>query len=589
MNTTTLVAYIIAMAIPAFTVYIFVMLDVFGTGKPSTILLCVGWGATGAFLLAWFINNAILDQGIQFDTLTRIAAPIIEEILKALILVYLINHPRFRYIVDGAVYGIAAGIGFALSENLFIYIPDAGEAALGTAISRTLSTALMHATASGIVGISLGRLRRATSRVNLFPITGIILAIALHVVYNNIAQELQGGALLLVAIGIGMGGGILIGVQINQGLADEKRRFESALTEKVGVAEAERKAVQRLGSTSMEEIFEELGDFFGRENIALIRRQLVIQANIGILQNNLNGPASDRLREAWQAEINELRVEFEEIRQKLGRAVTLFMKSVFPSSDDSMQEVLNEELGKFDPTLVHTFDMFMRVSQLAGNFTSEELAAMAERLNKIDIFRHVSLANLENLSRAIKIEMFQDGHVLFNEGEDGNAMYMVEDGCIDIYVKGRTSKLRTFEAGSVVGEFSLLDGEKRSARAVARDSAKVLSLERQVFNMFIQSRPDVVLAMLQYLAEKGRYTTSSVETSVEAMSKIAHGDYAAVTAEHDLIAEPTPGAPVAATEELIVSLDPETISADTARKVSGVFKTAANKLQQRESELIKAS
>ena len=60
----------------------------------------------------------------------------------------------FRYFVDGAVYGIAAGIGFALSENLFIYIPDAGEAALGAAISRTLSTVMMHAATSGIVEIS---------------------------------------------------------------------------------------------------------------------------------------------------------------------------------------------------------------------------------------------------------------------------------------------------------------------------------------------------------------------------------------------------------------------------------------------------
>ncbi|MBN1562328.1 MAG: PrsW family intramembrane metalloprotease [Anaerolineae bacterium] len=585
MTTTTLIAYLIAIAIPAFTVYVFVMLDVFGTGKPSTILLCVGWGATGAFLLAYVINTAILDQGIQFDTLTRIAAPIIEEILKALILIYLINHPRFRYIVDGAVYGIAAGIGFALSENLFIYIPDAGEAALGAAISRTLSTAMMHAAASGMVGISLGRLRRAQSRLNFWPMAGIILAIALHVIYNNVAQELEGGTLLLVAIGIGMGSGILIAVQIGQGLADEKRRFETALTEKVGVAEAERQAVQRLGSGSMEEIFEELGDFFGEENVTLIRRQLVIQANIGILQNNLNSPASDRLRDAWQAEIDELRGEFEEIRKKLGRAVMLFMKSVFPSTDETMQEALNEELGKFDPTLVHTFDMFMRVSELAGDFTPEQLVAMAERLNKMDIFKNVSLANLENLSRAIRIETFADGHMIFDEGDEGNAMYMVENGEIDIYVTGHEAKLRTFEAGSVVGEFSLLDGDKRSARAVASGSTKVLSLERQVFNMFIQSRPDVVLAMLQYLAEKGRYTTNSVETSVESMNKIAVGDYAAVTVEReDMVAEP-----VATTDEVFISLDPEEVSADTARKVSGVFKMAATKLQQRETELAKAS
>lgn len=35
MTTVTLIAYVIAFAVPALTVYVFVVLDVFGTGKPS--------------------------------------------------------------------------------------------------------------------------------------------------------------------------------------------------------------------------------------------------------------------------------------------------------------------------------------------------------------------------------------------------------------------------------------------------------------------------------------------------------------------------------------------------------------------------
>lgn len=586
-----ILAYVIAVAIPAFTVYLFTMIDVFGTGKPSTIIMCLIWGTTGAFGLAFVINTAILEQGIGFDELARIYAPIIEEMLKAAILVYLIFNPRFRYFVDGAVYGVAVGIGFALAENLFIYIPEAGDAAVGTAISRTLSTSLMHASASGMVGIALGRIRRSkTGWLTAWPLAGIVLAITLHVVFNNIVSELQGGVLLLVAIGIGMGSGAIIGWQIVQGLAEEKRRFEGVLTEKVGVAEGERKAVQRLGGEAIEQIFDELSESFGEENISLIRRQLAIQANIGILRNNLNSPSSERLRKAWQAEIDELRAEFEDIRKKLGRAVHLYMQSVFPGTDEAMQELLNEELGQFDPSLVHTFDMFMRVSELAEDFSPEQLAEMAERLNKIDIFKNVSLANLENLSRAIRVETFAADHHLFDEGDDGNAMYMLEEGHIDIYVKDQTgedTKLRTFNPGQVVGEFSLLDGQPRSARAIASIQTKVLSLERQVFMMFIQSRPDVVLAMLQYLAEKARFTTNSVETSVEAMSKIAQGNYAAMveTREHADLVDQVKAAKAKPHTEEHLTLDPEEISAATPEKISGVFARAAEKLQEREIAL----
>jgi RsiW-degrading membrane proteinase PrsW (M82 family)/CRP-like cAMP-binding protein len=589
MSVVTISAYFIAIAVPAFTVYLFVTLDVFGTGKPSTILLCGTWGATGAFGLAWLINNTVMDWGVTYETLTRITAPVVEEVLKSLVLIYLIQHPRFRYIVDGAVYGIAVGIGFALSENLFIYLPGAGDTVLATAISRTLSTSLMHATASGLVGISLGRLRRVTDRQKIvLPVLGIGLAITLHVVYNNLANELEGVTLLLVAVGIGIGGGVVIGWEIVQGLAEEKRRFAETLGLNVGVSTGERKAVQQLGGAAIDQIFSELQAFFGQDNVALVRRLLVIQANVGILQNNLNGPASERLRRAWEDEIAAYRAEMERIRKKLGAAVNLFVQNVFPTDDADMQGAFNEELARFDPTLVHTFDMFMRVSELAETFTPDQLAEMAERLSKIEIFRHVSLANLENLSRAISIQDFEDGQVLFDEGDQGDAMVMLEQGYIDITVKDRTGQakpLRTFQPGDVVGEFSLLDGQPRSARAQARGRdrgrVRVLMLQREVFYRFIQSRPDVVLAMLQYLSDKVRYTTQSVELSVAYMMKIEQGDYSSLLPVS--LVETIPARRALPVLDAAISLEPDEISAETPENVSGVFSRAAALLQKREA------
>ncbi len=577
MSTVALVGYFVALALPALTIYLFVTLDVFGTGRPSTVFLCAGWGALGAFFLAWGFNSAISARGVSYTLLTSAVAPVGEELLKALVLIYLIRSPRFRYIVDGAVYGIAVGLGFALSENLFIYLPQAGDAVLGVALSRALSTSLMHATASGLVGISLGRLRRTdNARRKMFPLIGIGLAILLHATYNNLAAHLEGVPLLFVAMGVGVGGGLVIAWEIVQGLTDEKRRFTETLSHDVDVSEGEREAVQRLGDVGIEHVFRELRDYFGDENIALIRRLLSIQANIGILRNNLQGPASERLRRAWEEEIEAYQEEMEEVRRQLGRSVLLFVQRVFPTNDEALQEVLNEELARFDPTFVHRFDMFMRISGLAETFTPEQLTAMAERLSQIDIFRDVSLANLENLSRAIKVQEFEDGEVLFNAGDEGNAMYLVEEGQIAIYVPsdGDEKLLRTFQPGSVVGEFSLLDGRPRSARAQAVGHVRTLMLERQVFTMFIQSRPLVVLAMLRYLADKVRYTTKSVEAAVEWMTRISRGEYMPMEVE-----APAPQPQPPATE---VILEPDTLSPETPEQVSGVFSAVASRLYERE-------
>jgi len=578
MDPVTVVAYVIAIALPFFAVYLIWALDVFGTGKLSTILVCLGWGTLGAYGLAYLINTRVIALGLSYDLLTNLTAPVIEEILKALVLVALVRHPRFRYIVDGTVYGFAVGIGFALSENLFIYLPRSDSAVLGTAISRTLSTTLMHAAASGMVGLALGRLRRSADvRRAIWPVLGIGLAIALHVVYNNIVGRLGGTGLLMVAIGIGLGASAIIAWQIGQGLADEKRRFAQTLGLDVGVSTGERRAVQHLGGAGIERIFGELGDFFGPERVDQLRRLLVVQANIGILQNNLGSPASARLRKAWEDEIAAYRREIDAIRQNLDASVNLFMNSVFLGEDAAFQEAFNAEIARFDPTLVHTFDMFMRSAELAGTFSPEQLAALAERLSKIEIFKNVSPANLENLSRAIDMQTFEPGFVVFREGDEGDAMYLIERGEVDITVQDRAGQeklLRTFGPGDVVGEFSLLDGRPRSASMRARTRCAVLRLQRQVFMRFIQSRPQVVLAMLQYLADKVRYTTEAVETSINWLAQIEQGAY---RARDVAIPEPADGGAVA--------LDPAELSPTTAEQVDRAFSQAAAALYEREQAL----
>jgi CRP-like cAMP-binding protein len=175
--------------------------------------------------------------------------------------------------------------------------------------------------------------------------------------------------------------------------------------------------------------------------------------------------------------------------------------------------------------------MFMRVSELAESFSPAELEKRAQQLSKIDIFENVTLANLENLSRAIKVEEFPAEHILFREGDEGDSMYMIEEGSLHIFVSENgqgENILRTFHKGQVVGEFSLLDGQPRSASARAYEDVRALVLSRQMFMMFIQSRPQVILAMLEYLSQKVRYTTQAVQAATEMAQKIADGDYESI-------------------------------------------------------------
>ena len=518
-----LLAYAIALIIPALAFYLIHALDLFKTSKTQTVVLCAVWGALVAYPLAALINGG-LQTILGYAVVVSLTAPLIEEILKSLILLYYTRQPSFHYFVDGAVYGFGVGIGFAVVEN-FAYVSISPS--LGLAITRVLSTSLMHAIASGIVGLSLGRLRR--TRMRLLPLLGIGGAATLHILYNNIVNMLSGPVLLITALTLGIGGAGVIALQIVYALRQEKEHFTQTLGLEIDVSPGERQAIQQFGGASIEAILQELGKTFGAENVILIRRLLITEANIGILENNLALPAiSERLRAAWETEVAARQSESRELRHQMGRSVLAYLSTLFPAQDEALWSYLEEQFANSDPTMVHTFDMFMRFTELAQKFTPEQLAARAERLSRIDIFRNISLADLENLSRAIEVAHFDDGAMLFDKGDQGDAMYLIEAGAIGVYALDHAhheKHLRTFGVGHVVGDFAVLDGEKRSARARAQGDLAVLVLRREVFQMFIQSRPQVILAVLAVLAERARYTTRTVESMIQTLSSIAQGDY----------------------------------------------------------------
>src|SRR5262249_37084964 len=148
-------AFIISTVVPLVALWIIRTLDLYGTGSFRLVLASFAWGII-AFGLAFGVNRTMLVNNIvTHDVFVRFSAPIIEEILKSLILLWLVRRPNFTYFVDGAIYGFAAGIGFAIFED-YSYVLDHSTAAMGVAVARVLSTNLMHASASALIGIAIG-------------------------------------------------------------------------------------------------------------------------------------------------------------------------------------------------------------------------------------------------------------------------------------------------------------------------------------------------------------------------------------------------------------------------------------------------
>ena len=162
------------------------------------------WGAVGAILLALPASLVVHVGMLQALTLIEapvwllervavvLVAPIAEEPAKALILGIVLYNRHFDNMTDGFVYGAAAGLGFGMTENLWYFLtlqPDLPTWG-STVVIRTLYSAVMHATATAILGAALGRARFQPGPVlALHGLGGLTGAISVHLVWNALASS----------------------------------------------------------------------------------------------------------------------------------------------------------------------------------------------------------------------------------------------------------------------------------------------------------------------------------------------------------------------------------------------------------------
>ena len=162
-----------------------VYLDSYKLVPMRWILGAIGMGCVAA-VVSYPFNVAAGDLlDINFVTLTRYVAPVIEEALKALIIVILIRNNRIGFLVDAAIFGFAVGAGFAIFENLF-YLQYSPTMLLGTWIVRGFGTAIMHGGATAIFAIVAHTLmgqHQAKGWILLPP--GFVVAVIVHSLFNH--------------------------------------------------------------------------------------------------------------------------------------------------------------------------------------------------------------------------------------------------------------------------------------------------------------------------------------------------------------------------------------------------------------------
>ncbi|MGW8061962.1 PrsW family intramembrane metalloprotease [Streptomyces ziwulingensis] len=186
-------------------------LDRVEPGPWRNLLFCFAWGACAAALIA-IVANSFATRWIATatadpsgaDTLgATVIAPVVEESAKAaaVLLVFVFRRRDFSGIVDGVVTAGVTATGFAFTENI-LYLGNAfgtdqltgGGIASVTAATffvRIVMSPFAHPLFTVLTGIGFGLAALTTGRDRprraLLPLTGLLLAMGTHALWNGSA------------------------------------------------------------------------------------------------------------------------------------------------------------------------------------------------------------------------------------------------------------------------------------------------------------------------------------------------------------------------------------------------------------------
>jgi RsiW-degrading membrane proteinase PrsW (M82 family) len=154
-----------------------------------------------AAVVALFVNMELVDRaGVHASVMSRIVAPIVEELLKLLFVIHAIRRRRVGFPVDAAILGFAVGTGFALVENVH-YLTTMASAGPVLWLVRGFGAAVLHGAATAIAAIVSQTLVSRTPRKSPTAfLPGALAAVAIHTIYNQFVLPPVVSTLVLLAV-----------------------------------------------------------------------------------------------------------------------------------------------------------------------------------------------------------------------------------------------------------------------------------------------------------------------------------------------------------------------------------------------------
>jgi CRP-like cAMP-binding protein len=127
-------------------------------------------------------------------------------------------------------------------------------------------------------------------------------------------------------------------------------------------------------------------------------------------------------------------------------------------------------------------------------------------LRKVDLFRGLSFEDLSTIARIAETVRFDGGKVLFRQGDAGDCLYVIAEGCVTIVLESKTGgePVTTLRRHGFFGEMALLDELLRSATALVAAPTTMLRIGKNDFHELLREFPSLGFELLRLLSARVR-------------------------------------------------------------------------------------
>jgi hypothetical protein len=131
------------------------------------------------------------------------------------------------------------------------------------------------------------------------------------------------------------------------------------------------------------------------------------------------------------------------------------------------------------------------------------------KLRKVDLFKHLAAETLLVLSECCVSRDMSEGEIIFNEGDQGDGLYIIDTGTVSVTKGGMV--LAYLTEGAYFGELALLSDTPRFATITATSEGALLYIDKQDFDRITDELPEIMKSInkqvIHYLTTMPRTTS----------------------------------------------------------------------------------